>query len=406
MKSELGQQIDAGRYWLSALALGILILLVGCGQSTARVPEKEDGNVQSKLGDSTEETVTLDPFVEKAKARVAAATAPVTEWDGPVDGPAAQPGKLIVYIASDLRNGGVLGVSQGVEEAGAAIGWEIRVLDGRGTAQNRGVAFEEALSLNPDGIVIGGFDALEQQTYAEQADAQGIPLVGWHAAADPGPIPETPVFANISTDANDVAEIAAFYAVAESNGTAGVVIFTDSNFSVALAKSDAMAEVIEACAGCQLLSVEDVSLAETAIEMPETVTDLLGQHGDAWEYSLGINDLYFDFGGPALALAGKSESDPPHNLSAGDGSIVAYERIRNGEYQVGTVPEPLKMHGWQVIDELNRAMAGLPWSGYVTPVHLVTADNIAFDGGPENQFDPDNGYQDAYRAIWSGEAAE
>jgi len=39
-------------------------------------------------------------------------------------------------------------------------------------------------------------------------------------------------------------------------------------------------------------------------------------------------------------------------------------------------------------------------SGYVIPVHLVTTDNIAFDGGPHFQYDPDNGYRDIYRRIW------
>ncbi|MNR34256.1 hypothetical protein D3C85_1520080 [compost metagenome] len=58
------------------------------------------------------------------------------------------------------------------------------------------------------------------------------------------------------------------------------------------------------------------------------------------------------------------------------------------------------MHGWQLIDELNRAFAGAPSSGYVTPVHLVTPENIQFDGGPRNTFDPDNGYAAAYRKIW------
>jgi ribose transport system substrate-binding protein len=41
-----------------------------------------------------------------------------------------------------------------------------------------------------------------------------------------------------------------------------------------------------------------------------------------------------------------------------------------------------------------------PVSGYVIPVHLVTTDNIAFDGGPRFQYDPDNGYRDIYRRIW------
>jgi ribose transport system substrate-binding protein len=34
-------------------------------------------------------------------------------------------------------------------------------------------------------------------------------------------------------------------------------------------------------------------------------------------------------------------------------------------------------------------------------IHLVTADNIAFDGGPDNVFDPDNGYREAYKKIWA-----
>ena len=48
---------------------------------------------------------------------------------------------------------------------------------------------------------------------------------------------------------------------------------------------------------------------------------------------------------------------------------------------------------------MNRAFAGAPPSGYVTPVHLVTKDNINVDGGPENIFDPGNGYRDQYKKI-------
>src|ERR1700736_1939871 len=52
-----------------------------------------------------------------AKALIAASTAPVASWDGPTNGPAAQPGKFIVYPSQDQRNGGALGVGNGVEEA-------------------------------------------------------------------------------------------------------------------------------------------------------------------------------------------------------------------------------------------------------------------------------------------------
>ena len=76
--------------------------------------------------------------------------------------------------------------------------------------------------------------------------------------------------------------------------------------------------------------------------------------------------------------------------SFGDGSVSAYERIRQGKYQIATVPEPAVMQGWQVADELNRAFAGQPPSGYVTAVHLVTKENVDADGGDKNRFDPSN----------------
>ena len=103
---------------------------------------------------------------------------------------------------------------------------------------------------------------------------------------------------------------------------------------------------------------------------------------------------------PALEAAGIGGTGDPQNISAGDGSESAYQRIREKDHQAATVPEPLNMQGWQLVDELNRSFAKQPWSGFVPTVHLVTGDNIAFDGGPKNVFDPDNGYRDHYRAIW------
>ena len=105
--------------------------------------------------------------------------------------------------------------------------------------------------------------------------------------------------------------------------------------------------------------------------------------------------------GPSLSAAGIPGSGAaPVNVSAGDGSESAYQRIRAGQYQAATVAEPLNLQGWQLIDELNRALAGEQWSGYVSPLHVVTKENVEFDGGPNNTFDPGNGYRDEYKKIW------
>ncbi|MEO8598969.1 MAG: hypothetical protein ABI656_03980, partial [bacterium] len=68
------------------------------------------------------------PLLE-ARRIVADASVHSTAWYGPRSGPAAQPGKTIVFLANDLRNGGILGVAQGVREAAKAIGWNFRIFD-------------------------------------------------------------------------------------------------------------------------------------------------------------------------------------------------------------------------------------------------------------------------------------
>lgn len=389
--------IDAG--WRPrglTLASGLAYFIwagLGCGRS-----EPPAQGAAASASAAPEQTAAI---VAEAKAVVAKAAAPATKWDGPTQGPKAQAGKLIVYVAADQRNGGIAAVAQGVAEAAKAIGWELRILDGQGTTAAIGAALNQAMVLKPSGIILGGLDAVEQKDAVSRAAAQGIKVVGWHAAPTPGPLAAPPVFANITTDAEQVAKVAADYVIAESQGTAGVVIFTDSHFAIAMKKADVMRDEIRRCAGCQVLSYEDSPLGEASTRTPQLMTSLLQRFGKAWTYSLGINDLYFDFGAPALRAAGVPSSGPPIAISAGDGSESAFARIRAGEYQIATVAEPLNLQGWQAVDELNRAIAGAPWSGYVIPVHLVTRENIASGGGPKATiYDPPSGYRDEYRKIW------
>lgn len=341
-----------------------------------------------------------DEYVDEAKAVVAAATSRVDKWDGPTTGPKAAEGKTIIYVAGDMRNGGIQGVADGVQEAAKVIGWDARVIDGQGSIAGQSTALNQAIALKPDAIILGGSDAVQQKADLEKAAAQGIVVVGWHAGPKPGPLDDTPIVANVTTDSNEVAKVAAMYAIAQSDGKAGVVVFADSAYAIAIAKGRAMEAVIKKCSGCEVVSFQDTPLADTANRVPQLTTSLLAKFGDKWTYSLAINDLYYDFMAPSLTAAGKTGDGAPYNISAGDGSISAYARIRDKDYQAATVPEPLTMQGWQLVDEINRALAGEEWSGFVPGVHLVTPENIAYDGGPRNVFDPDNGYRDEYKKIW------
>ena len=322
-----------------------------------------------------------------------------TAWDGPTTGPAGAEGKSIVVVAGDLKNGGILGVTNGVEEAAAKMGWEVRVLDGAGSIQGRTAAIGQALALQADGIVLNGFDAVEQQAALEGVVEAGIPMVAWHSGPKIGCDAPGGIFANVSTDAMTVSEVAAQWAIDDGGEDIGVVIFTDSTYQIAIDKADRLKETVEA-AGGKVLEYVDTPIADTATRMGPLTTSLLQKYGDSWTHALAINDLYFDFMGPSLAAAGLDTEKGPQAGSAGDGSEAAFQRIRSGGYQAITVAEPLNLQGWQLVDELNRAIQGEACSGYITSPALVTEEGLA-KLGDSNSFDPDTPYREAYSAIWA-----
>ncbi|MFF3851375.1 substrate-binding domain-containing protein [Streptomyces sp. NPDC002328] len=331
----------------------------------------------------------------RAQSAVNRAEETDVSWNGPTTGPAAQPGKSIVYVAQTMTNPGVAGAADGVRAAARVIGWDVRVIDGGGTPAGIQAAMSQAVAVRPSGIVIGGFDPNSTSQQVSRADEAGIPLVGWHAVAAPGPSRRPELFTNVTTRVEDVARISAQWVIAHSNGHAGVVVITDASIPFARNKSELIRKELATCSGVQLLAYENIPIPDASSRTPQVIASLLSRFQDRWTHSVAINDLYFADAAPAFRAAGEKGSGPPFNIGAGDGDPSAFQRIDNRLYQAATVPEPLSQQGWQIVDEFNRAFAGRPASGYVAPVHITTAANS--DG--VTTWDP-SGYREAYRKIW------
>jgi ribose transport system substrate-binding protein len=302
----------------------------------------------------------------------------------------------VVFVAGDLTNGGIAGVARGVQQAAGVIGRKLLILDGAGTTAGQARALRDALGLKPTGIVLGGFDATAQRLALRRARARGIPVVGWHAGTRPGPDRHAGLFTNVSTDPASVARLAADYAIARSGGTAQVVIFTDRRYPIAAYKADLMAAEIRSCRRCGVLDVVNSPIDLAQQQMPAVVSSLLHRFGARVRYTLAINGIYIGGARAALVNAGRRGGDPPFAIGAGDGDASDFERIRAGDHQTASIAEPLYLQGWQVVDELNRARAGQPPTGYVTAPRLITRADVP-DGVV---FDPPSGYRANYRRIW------
>jgi ribose transport system substrate-binding protein len=377
-------------------AAGIAVAACGGGASTAP-STAPSASAEAPASVAPSASAATSDIVAEAKKVVADQLAAASGWDGPTGGPKAQsPGATIVYVASDLTNGGISAVGDGVKEAATTIGWSLKILDGKASVQGRTDAMSQAIALNPAGIILGGFNAEEQKVAIEQATAAKIPVVGWHAASAPGPDAATGLFTNITTDPLEVSKLAAYYAIATSDGTAGVIIYTDSQYQIAIDKANAMQDIIKQCTTCTLLAYEDSPIAEAQSRMPSLVASELQKYGDKFTYMLAINGNYFSGSRAALVDAGIAGDAAPYAVAAGDGDAAEFQRIRNKDYQRASVAEPVYLQGWQLVDELNRAIAGEADSGYVAPPSLIDVTNVPAG----DVFDPATKYRDNYKAIW------
>ncbi|MEP6979254.1 MAG: substrate-binding domain-containing protein, partial [Nakamurella sp.] len=234
------------------------------------------------------------------------------------------------------------------------------------------------------------------QSQVDQAAAAGIPLIGWHAVADPGPSTDPKLFTNVTIAVDTVAKISAQDIIARSNGNAGVVVFTDNSIPFAAGKSKLIEKYLTECSTVSVLSEQNIPIPDAGTRTPQAFSSLITTLGDKWTDSVAINDLYFDNAATPLRAAGKAGDGAPYNVGAGDGSPAAFQRIASKQFQAVTVPDPLNQQGWQIVDEFNRAFAGQPATDYVPPVHITDSANV----GTTTSWDPDNGYRDTYKGIW------
>jgi len=336
-------------------------------------------------------------YLSKATAKVGRAMAFRSSWDGPTAGPKLAAGKFIVFIGSDMSDPSEAKFANELKEVAASVGWGMQIFDCYGKPSLRAESFSRAIALKPASIVFADADAKQEAKAIALAADKKIPVIGWHAALISGPVDG--LYTNIGTDPKDSGQLAALLSVVESKAKAGVVIFSDPSSAYAATKSLSMIETIKQCQTCSLLEVDQIGANDKPEQIIQKVAGLEKQYGSKMTYLLAPNDRLFDLlSSPAAASA----LNDVHfeEIAAGFGSDNAYTRIRAKKVQLGTVPEPINLQAWQVIDETNRAIAGEKPSGYAPEAYVVTLQNLAYHGGSKNTFDPNNGYQDAYKKIW------
>lgn len=344
------------------------------------------------------QSASQDP-VQAAIEATARRTSPQTQWFGPTSGPRAATGKKIVCINADSKNPIENLWGNSVAEAAKTIGWEVSVLDGKGTVDGQIAALNQAIALNPQGIVTSANVAplLDPLTVAT---SQGILVVGIHASAMPGPDPAHHLLYNITSSGKEIGNALADYIIADSKGKGRAIILYDAQYAIARLKAESMKQELSTCPGCKLLDYVNSPLNDVATQMPRLGSAWVTRFGPSF-YVMTIADYYYDFLVPSLRTGVVGPDDV--KLLGSDGTPEAFNRVRSGNYQVATVPEPATLQGYQAVDALNRAFQGEKPVDFQQPVYLVVKQNVDKEGGDKNLYDPSNNYRERYLKIWKPE---
>ncbi len=270
------------------------------------------------------------------------------------------------------------------------------VLDGKGTVRGQVAALNQAISMKVDGIVISA-NAEPLQASIIEAKEQGIPVVGIHASNIPGPNPDLNLIFNCTSSGVEIGKALADFIIADSDGKGRAIILFDAQYAIAREKAEAMRTQLAACPTAELLAYVNTPLSDVPKNMPQLASSWISKYGTPF-YVMSIADYYYDFVTPTLRSGG---IDPDEvKLLGSDGTTAAYERIRNGDYQIVTIPEPATMFGYMSVDALNRYFNNQEVASFIPEVYLVTSANVDAEGGGQNLFIPSNNFEKEYLKVW------
>lgn len=343
-----------------------------------------------------------DPVVQDAIENTIARTGVQDQWYGPESGPAPIPGTKVVWIPTDPANQLSITWGEEIAKVGAQIGWEVQILNpSSGSTSDHIDAMTQAIALQPD-VIMYSMDARPLAEQNKEAIAQGITVIGLHGLALPGPDEDAGLFSNITSHPVEIGQAMADYMIANTCGTARGIVQYDSVYEIATFKGQAMNDRLSECRDCTVLEFIDDPLSELSTLEPQRCANWAVEYGTGWQ-AMTVYDGVWDFCTPALEDAGVGPTDV--KLIASDGTGPGYERIRNGQYQVATVPEPAELQAYMAIDDAIRAAAGEAPAGWDQPVFIhfndgIHGNNLAIEGGDRGQFFPSNDYKARYLELW------
>lgn len=380
---------------------GLLTLTAACG-STSSSDDSQDGSSSASVVAQAQQAV--------AKNRLG------TDRAMPSTSPTPLPDQNIWIISCTQAAEGCSQPAAGAKEAGESLGWQMTVFDGQSNPDTIAAGIRSAIADQADGIILSAVDCVTAKSALQEAHDAGIKVYGIGAldCDDPFAGSGEPLFDASSTydDGRSFAEYAedvyarsiADYAIAETDGKAQIIAFTQEDNLAARHLVRGFEKRIEECSTCTIVD-----------EVPITFSDLVsGKLQSKASAALTRNpqaDVVFAPYDTALIL-GISQAVVASGrkddllVPGGEGLTPNIDFVRDDKGQTSIAGSPANWVGWAAIDGMNRVLNGEP--NVDSGIGIQTLDREGplpesttyYDGNIDADGNPKQDYKAAYAKLW------
>lgn len=386
------------RNLLATVSLGLLLALVAaCGES-------------ANSGGTTDAAV-----VEAAQASVDKSKQG-TDRPLPESGPAPLADQNIWVVSCLEALEGCAVPADGVKEAGEALGWDVSVVDGKGTPDAFAKAIRGAVADKADAVVLVAIDCVAAKGALEEAHRAGVKVYGIYSFDCNDPLleePGEPLFdAEINYGGNTYGEqvedeyskSVADYVIAATDGRAKIIQFIQDDILVGQHLYKGFSKHIEKCAGCEIVKQVPFTLNDIATgQLQSKASAALVQNPDADVVYVPYDAALINGIAQAVTASGR---DSEVLVTGGEGLSSNMAFLEEGKGQDLVAGAPARRVGWAAVDGLNRLLQGEPQAdagiGHQTldSTTPLPTNSTYYDGNIDSDGTLKQDYVAIYRSVW------
>jgi ribose transport system substrate-binding protein len=314
-------------------------------------------------------------------------------WPGPNDPVKAPEGKQLTVIICGSQGITCVRVGNGVKAAGEALGYSVKVVDGRSDPTVWNQAIKSAVAAKTDGIALAAIPPALVADAIASAKKAGIPVAAGLSTAGPADVKANP-------NRPDIARANAAYLTVASKGKANVLSIRDDEFPETKITADLLPkELGRMCPGCKVSKEISFTLALASQRLASQVTQAL-RNDPKIDYVTTPFDTVNVFVQQGIAQAQRKGKV---KIVGAGGDPPSVDAIKAGD-EVASLGEPGEWVGWDLVDGMVRIFAGKDVppldkdvdSNYDVPQRYITADTALDPQGWQGGLD----YASKYKELW------